>query len=156
RAHGREFDARLRCARPLQVPPLSLRAASRSGEEGRPDPRDRRQHPSGCRRGPRGRMGGGGRAPPAATPLLSGPPGLPRSGLRVRPVVSGSSSSAPGPAPSVAPAGFSVHRRIAALGALLVAEGAIVAAGFDAMPIIAPLNSWWAPVLGRLGFVVPL
>jgi exosortase E/protease (VPEID-CTERM system) len=46
--------------------------------------------------------------------------------------------------------------RLALLGVLLLAEGAFLAGRFDAQPLLRGTEAWWAQMLARLGFAMPL
>jgi exosortase E/protease (VPEID-CTERM system) len=49
-----------------------------------------------------------------------------------------------------------LHVRLALLAGLLVVEGGLLAARFDAEPILAGSDAWWVRLLGRAGVVMPL
>jgi exosortase E/protease (VPEID-CTERM system) len=49
-----------------------------------------------------------------------------------------------------------LQARLALLGVLLLAEGALLAGRFDAAPLLWGTEAWWAQLLARLGFVMPL
>ncbi|HUK61701.1 MAG TPA: hypothetical protein VLV15_00165, partial [Dongiaceae bacterium] len=58
----------------------------------------------------------------------------------------------------VAPAAVrsTLRTRVALLVALLIGEGGLLAARFNAQPLAEQTHAWWAVVLGEAGFVMPL
>jgi exosortase E/protease (VPEID-CTERM system) len=49
-----------------------------------------------------------------------------------------------------------LQARLAALGGLLLVEGALLAGTFDAAPLLRGTQAWWARILANLGFAMPL
>ena len=49
-----------------------------------------------------------------------------------------------------------LQARLAALGGVLLVEGALLAGSFDAQPLLRTTQTWWARILANLGFAMPL